>query len=53
MSGSLLLEQARHWWMEDGMERKESERGFREDNTLISSWTELENKTKLIQDRRQ
>jgi len=34
--------------MNDGMERKENEQGFREDTTLISSWTELESNKKKI-----
>jgi chloramphenicol 3-O-phosphotransferase len=41
------------WWMDGGMERKENERGFREDTKLTSSWTELEHHTIIIQDSRQ
>jgi hypothetical protein len=36
--------------MYGGMERKENERGFREDNTLISSRKELEHHSIIIQD---
>jgi hypothetical protein len=39
--------------MDDGMEGNKNERGFREDTTLTSSWTELEHHTKIIQDNRQ
>jgi hypothetical protein len=35
------------------MERKKNEKELREDTTLTSSWTELENHTKIIQDSRQ
>jgi hypothetical protein len=36
--------------MDGGMERKENERGFREDSKLTSSRTELEHHSKIIQD---
>jgi hypothetical protein len=39
--------------MDDGMERKENERGFRENTKLTFSWRELEHNTKIIQDSRQ
>jgi hypothetical protein len=48
----LLPEQARSWWIGDETERKENERGFPEDTTLIPSWTELEHHTKKIQESR-
>jgi hypothetical protein len=34
--------------MDDGVERKENKRGFRQDTTLTSSWTELEHQQKYF-----